>query len=179
MALHLIALLTPEAINQQVLQWKQYMLNRFQCKAALKSPAHITLIPPFHLAGDQTNVLGELLNSISQQYEPLPIGLKNFAAFAPRVIYINVVADKRLGQLKEQMETLLLNRGFPVKKENRPFHPHVTVANRDLKQEDFPEAWQYFKALTYETSFIAASITLLKHNGSIWQRLLETRFPEN
>ncbi len=47
MEMYFIALVAPEDINQQLLKWKIWMLEKYQCEAALRSPAHITLIPPF------------------------------------------------------------------------------------------------------------------------------------
>ena len=45
--MYYIAVAAPEEINKQALKWKQYMKDVYGCVVALKSPAHITLIPPF------------------------------------------------------------------------------------------------------------------------------------
>jgi 2'-5' RNA ligase len=168
--LHFIAILAPEEINQQILEWKQYMLNRFHCKVALKSPAHITLIPPFGLAADAEPEMKEMLQSFAAGQQSFSITLKDFAAFKPRVIYADIVPNPLLGALKTSLElTLFQSKRFNIKKEDRPFHPHVTIANRDLKKEDFPLAWQYFQQRSYEASFTANAIALLRHNDQLWE----------
>ncbi|AEW03574.1 2'-5' RNA ligase [Niastella koreensis] len=176
--LHFIAIVAPEEINQQVLQWKHYMKKHFQCKVALKSPAHITLIPPFELPDSLQTEMQELLLPFASRRQSFPIQLKNFAAFKPRVIYVDVLPGEPLNELKTALETTLLQSNrFPIKKEDRPFHPHVTIANRDLRKEDFPLAWQHFQQINYEASFIAGAISLLRHNGQVWE--IACSFPFN
>jgi len=50
----------------------------------------------------------------------------------------------------------------------RGFHPHVTIAFRDLKKDKFYEALDYFKTQTYAASFQTKSFCLLKHTGKEW-----------
>ncbi|MBO9200776.1 MULTISPECIES: RNA 2',3'-cyclic phosphodiesterase [Niastella] len=168
--LHFIAIVTPEEINRKVLQWKFYMRDQFGCKVALKSPAHITLISPFMMPDNLQPGLQELLQPFASREQHFSIQLKNFAAFKPRVIYVDVLPSPRLTEFKTALETTLLQSNrFPVKKEERPFHPHVTIANRDLHKKDFPLAWQHFQQINYEVTFTANAFALLRHNGQIWE----------
>jgi 2'-5' RNA ligase len=164
--LYFIAIVTPEPINQQVLEWKHYMLQHFNCRVALKSPAHITLIPPFDMPDTMQHELEEVLLEFAAEQPSFPIQLKNFAAFKPRVLYVHVQPNTHL---QARLEAYLIQTDFPIKKEDRPFHPHVTIANRDLQKDDFPMAWQYFQQMSYEVSFQANAISLLRHNGEIWE----------
>jgi 2'-5' RNA ligase len=166
---YFIAIVTPESINQQVLEWKQYMLRHFNCKVALRSPAHITLIPPFNMPETMHHELEEQLLEFCNEHPSFPIQLRNFAAFKPRVIYVHVQPNTHLSDLQARLEAYLLDSSFPISKEERPFHPHVTIANRDLQKDDFPQAWLYFQQLSYEVSFPAKAISLLRHNGQIWE----------
>jgi len=146
------------------------MLRHFHCKVALKSPAHITLIPPFSLNNTLQPEMEGLLQPFAARQQGFLIQLKNFDAFKPRVIYAAMLPNPSLNALQTSLEAALLQSGrFPVKKEERTFHPHVTIANRDLKQEDFPLAWQHFQQITYEGAFTANAITLLKHNEHSWE----------
>ncbi|OQP61413.1 hypothetical protein A3860_06800 [Niastella vici] len=174
--LYFIAIVTPDAINQQVLEWKHYMREQFHCKVALKSPAHITLIPPFTMAETAQPEIQALLEPFAASQQRFSIGLKNFAAFKPRVIYADVLPNPALSALQTSLEATLLQNGrFPVKKEDRPFHPHITIANRDLQKEDFAPAWQHFQQISYKGSFTAEAISLLKHNEHRWE--IATSFP--
>lgn len=155
MALYFVALIPPEENKAQVLEWKHYMRDAFGCKVALKSPAHITLIPPFE--SKQEVVLPKI------EFQPFTVYLKNFNSFESNVIFVDVLPNEELQQLRERVVEIM-----HAKKESRFFHPHITIANRDLKQADFPKAWKHFNNLTYETSFLADKISLLKHNGQHW-----------
>jgi 2'-5' RNA ligase len=167
--LYFVAILTPDDINRQALEWKNYMLQQFNCKVALKSPAHITLIPPFHMPDSDQSDMADILNRVALQHNPFSIQLKNFAAFKPRVIYIDVQPNPLLNELKAKTEEALLQANrFKIKKEERPFHPHITIANRDLEKEDFQQAWQHFQPISYETSFTADAISLLQNNDRKW-----------
>jgi 2'-5' RNA ligase len=50
----------------------------------------------------------------------------------------------------------------------KPFHPHITIAFRDLKKAIFNEAWDYYSNRLFQEEFTAESVTLLKHNGQFW-----------
>jgi len=168
--LYFIAIVTPHDINQQVQEWKHYMQERFHCKVALKSPAHITLIPPFTMAETAQPEIQVLLEPYAASQQRFSIQLKNFAAFKPRVIYAHVLPNPELNALQTSLEATLLQNGrFHIKKEDRPFQPHITIANRDLQKEDFPLAWQHFQQISYEGSFTADAISLLKHNEHRWE----------
>ncbi len=61
--LYFIGILTPPNIDDTVLEWKKYMQRHFNCKVALRSPAHITLIPPFNAGISQEKNLTTLLKT--------------------------------------------------------------------------------------------------------------------
>jgi 2'-5' RNA ligase len=145
MPMFFIAILAPTEINVKVTEWKHYMQERYGCKVALRSPAHITLIPPFTMDEVQETNICSSLTYLAKKESPFDLILKNFAAFPPRVIYVHVQSTSHLTQLKSSLENYLTGQQFPIKKEERPFHPHVTIATRDLTKTSFKEAWQYFK----------------------------------
>src|SRR5688500_4638077 len=111
MPLHFIAIVTPDHINRQVLEWKNYMLQQFNCKVALKSPAHITLIPPFSMPAAEQQALTGILKQFAQHQHSFSIHIKNFAAFKPRVIYAAVQTNTLLHQLKIALEEEILKAG--------------------------------------------------------------------
>ena len=163
-----IALLAPEEIDKQVLTWKKYMQEKFGCKTALKSPAHITLIPPFIMHEEKEKMLYDELSGFAKR-SPLEVTLKDFASFPPRVIYVDVLPNEALQQCKQELDEFLLPKNqFPVKKENRPFRPHITIANRDIPLNSFPRAWEYFQTQKFEASFTASGLTIMKFEEDRW-----------
>src|SRR5689334_3726824 len=162
--MYFIALVLPTEINEEILKWKLFMKEHFNCLVALRSPAHITLVPPFWMNGEIENKLEEAIHLFSLRQTAFEVSLKDFAAFKPRVIYVEVVPNKPLSILHDDLHEFLIAGGlFPIKKEERPFHPHVTIATRDLYKKSFYEAWEIFKHKNYEASCMSKGISLLKH----------------
>jgi len=174
--MYFIALVLPANINDEILKWKLFMKDHFNCLVALRSPAHITLVPPFWMNDNLESKLEDAISQFSQHQVPFEINLENFAAFKPRVIYADVLSTPHLQTLHDQLHEYLIARDiFPVKKGDS-FHPHVTIATRDLHKKAFYEAWEIFKKENYKASCRIKEISLLKHNQKNWDVLFTSQF---
>ncbi|MEM8779394.1 MAG: 2'-5' RNA ligase family protein [Cyanobacteria bacterium P01_G01_bin.49] len=166
-----IALIPPQAVQEEAYKIQQYFSEVYNSHAALRSPPHITLQPPFDWDLDALPALVKELQIFSQFYSPIPIILDGFAAFKPRVIYINVVKTPELLNLQQALmihaEAKLNIVHQPSK--NRPFSPHLTVGFRDLTKPNFYRAWSEFQRKEIQFNFIAHKLTLLIHNGKMWE----------
>jgi len=175
--MYFLAILTPSQVNSKVLEWKYYMREHFGCVVALRSPAHITMIPPFWMDQELENNLIEDVKSFSAEKDPIKIELEDFDAFRPKVIFLHVKPNQLLATLRAELENFLLSKGtYPLKPETRPFHPHVTIANRDLMRKDFPEAFRHFEKIAYKQTYMATEIALLKHMGGEWKTVQQFQF---
>jgi 2'-5' RNA ligase len=175
--MYFLAILTPPQVNTKVLEWKYYMREHFGCVVALRSPAHITMIPPFWMDQELESKLIEDVQAYSAEKNPIKIELEDFDAFRPKVIFLHVKPSQSLSILRAELETYLISKAsYPIKPESRPFHPHVTIANRDLMRKDFPEAFKYFKKIAYKQTYMATEIALLKHMGAEWKTVHESKF---
>ena len=167
--LFFIALLPPSEVQEFATKVKQHFAEVYNSRAALKSPPHITLQPPFEWEIEQLPILKEKLTEFTQNQSPIPITLHNYSAFKPRVIYINVfktaellAAEKKLTNYLEESLNIV---HLPSK--NRPFSPHMTVAYRDLNKENFYKAWEKFQDQELHFEFRVNHLTLLKNTG-VW-----------
>lgn len=177
MDMYFLALVAPESINRDVLKWKQYFRDRFGCVAALRSPAHITLIPPFRMDKGSEGHLTEQMNEFSLLRGSFEIRLQNFSCFKPRVIFIGVEENETLQELAASFRQFLCLPGTdPVGKEDRPFHPHVTLATRDIRKKAFYEAWEMFSPKKYRATWTVEGISVLKHNGRHWDVISTSAF---
>lgn len=177
MNMYYIAMVAPEDINKEVLKWKQFMQERYGCSVALKSPAHITLIPPFWMIPDLENDLVNSIKEFSRYQQSFTVQLKDFSAFKPRVIFIDISKNEQLDSLQHSFESIIITTGkYPVKKDNRPFHPHVTLATRDLHKKAFYEAWEIFEKKHYEALWNVKGISLLRHNKKNWEVIFTSQF---
>ena len=168
-SMYYLAFVCPEQVDEKVRQFKLWMQEMFGCKAALKSPAHITLIPPFWYDESVENILLDLISSFHSDLEKLEIQLQGFSHFAKRVLFVNVLPNPGLNEIRRQ--TLLhfkKSLGDIIKEETRPFTPHITIANRDLKPADFDKAWAHFMNRKFQVVFETQQISLLKLSREKW-----------
>jgi 2'-5' RNA ligase len=177
--MYYIAILAPEEINTEVLKWKHFFKERFGCTAALKSPAHVTLIPPFWMNEELENDLVASIKEFSDKQEKFHARLKDFSAFKPKVIFVDLLKNEKLESLYAAFTEFILQQNkFPLKKDERNFHPHITLATRDLHKKAFYEAWEIFAVKKYEAEWLVTGISLLRHNKKNWEVVFTSPFPE-
>lgn len=169
--LYFIAIIPPAPIYDEALEQKEYFKVHYNSKASLNSPPHITLHMPFRWNEKEEAELAKKLQQFSKANQPVPIKLNNFSSFPPRVIFINVVLSQELENLQRNLQRYCkraLNL-FNANYKELPFHPHLTVAFRDLKKPNYQRAWDEFEKKNFQAEFIADKVALLKHTGRIWK----------
>jgi 2'-5' RNA ligase len=166
-----IALLPTPAIQAEVTAIKHIFVDNYNSKGALKSPPHITLQAPFIWAEDRLSDLDKSLTDFAKFCSPLQVKLSGFAAFIPRVIYINVLDNPDLEILQKKLAIQCSNQlGIQDNiAQDRPFIPHMTVAFRDLTKANFDRAWSEFERRDFSAEWLATELTLLIHNGQRWE----------
>ena len=167
---YFVAIIPPEPIYQQAAELKNYFKDRYHSKGALHSPPHITLHMPFQWKRKKEAGLVEKLETFVSGQRSHTVVLKDFGCFAPRVIFMNVMPNDVLPRLQKDLQWFcrtelgLLNSLY----KDLPFHPHLTLAFRDLKKPAFAEAWKEFEHKEYTAQFVADRIALLRHTGKVW-----------
>lgn len=177
-ALYFIAILPPIQIRNEIQLLKEYFRDTYQSKAALNSPPHITLHMPFQWKEAKEEKLISELKKFAAGKPEVEVRLNGFNCFAPRVIYVNVLASEQLRLLQSELHRFCkteLNL-FNAQYREMPFHPHITLAFRDLKKDKFDKAWGEFKERNFSGDFIANKILLLKHDGKVWNPYSELDF---
>jgi 2'-5' RNA ligase len=126
---------------------------------------------PFRWKETNEAELIEKFRSFTKAFDPIKICLDNFGAFEPRVIFMNVAKSEILEHFQKNIQRFCkkdLNL-FNANYREDPYHPHLTVAFRDLRKSAFKEAWEEFKSQEYKMEFMADKIALLKHDGKVWK----------
>jgi 2'-5' RNA ligase len=165
-----IALLPSLEVQQFANKIKEHFAEVYNSRAALKSPPHITLQPPFEWEVEDLAKLAQKLAEFARSQDPIPMTLDGFSAFKPRVIFINVLKNPELLAIQKALTNELetsLGIVHEVSK-NRPFSPHLTVGFRDLTKANFYKAWDEFKDRQFHFEFLVLQLTLLIHNGKCW-----------
>jgi 2'-5' RNA ligase len=160
---YFLALVIPEPFFEKIEGVKQELFLEQGLKGALRSPAHITLHRPFEWKEEKEKALIERLNNFKFSNE-LNIQLNNFSFFEPRVIYVDVVLSEALLKLHHNLKNFAKTefKLFNEVNDLRGFHPHVTVASRDLKKPKFYELAAEFKTKKLSGNFKCDSFSLLK-----------------
>jgi 2'-5' RNA ligase len=172
-----IALIPPPDVQGEATQLKEYFRDRYNSKAALRSPPHITLQAPFEWPDDHRDRLISALEHFSFQLSQIPIQLNGFGAFPPRVIYLDVEHTPALMKLEQELrhylkDTLAIE---DPRSRTRPFRPHLTIAFRDLKPAAFRRAWPEFEHRKAQFTFSVPAISLLLHTSREW--IIHQNFP--
>jgi 2'-5' RNA ligase len=174
-----IALLPPQDIQDYAREVQHYFGDRYNSRAALRSPPHITMQPPFEWSPEALPDLEQHLGEFAGNQAPIPVVLDGFAAFSPRVIFINVLKTPELLANRAALLAHTRSKLGIATADNRPFAPHMTVAFRDLTRAHFKTAWEEFKSRSLHFEFNATHLTLLIHDGKRWQICREFPFAKH
>lgn len=172
---YFVAIIPPAPVFDEALALKEYFKEKYQSKAALNSPPHITLHMPFLWKESKEPVLAQKLKAFSSRWDPVKTCLDNFSSFPPRVIFMNVAESDTLKELQKDLHRYFKRElnVFNADYKETPFRPHLTLAFRDLKKPQYHLAWEEFSKKEYKAEFMADKLALLKHNGKSWDVLRE------
>ena len=166
-SLYFVAVTAPEPIQSQLTEMKQTAKERFDAGHALNAPAHMTLIPPFRATENEVKSFARDLKDFLTHQKLTPLSLSGFDHFGNRVIFVDVEKNPDWHHLQKELYRIF-QKHFPRQAKTNRFHPHFTIAFRDLQPAIFPEAWKYFSHLPYQASFQPSGVDILRHRNKRW-----------
>jgi 2'-5' RNA ligase len=179
-AKYFIAIVPEGPVQLQATALKDLMKDKFNLKYALKSPAHITLKMPFSWNENKEEKLGGMLEGFCKSIEPFHLDLNGFDKFGNRVIFINVKKNQYLTDIQ-----LLLSKFCKTELKlleelsDRAYHPHMTIAFKDIKPKLFDEYWKFIKTQTFKEKLEVNDIALLKKEEGTWEVVRRFGLPIN
>jgi 2'-5' RNA ligase len=135
----------------------------------------LTLFPPFRWDSTDENILKTVLTDFSidhfQKKGPLSIKLKNFDFFRKSTVFIQPESNENLNLMRaELLNYLSTHINLRDEKDaTRPYHPHVTIVNRDISEADFDTIWNEYANKTFSGQFVCGGISLLKKGEEKWE----------
>ena len=162
---YFIAITISEPLNTEIETIKRKISAEYKTKSVLKSPPHITIVPPFFWSNEE-----ELITTVKQfSFPEFTIELNGFSTFSIGVVFIDVKNNVQMDQLHISFSDVFF-RAYPQlkKKPLFPFHPHITIGNRDWKKEQFNKCWNEMSAKEFKESFSYKGLTLLKNVDGLW-----------
>ena len=170
-SLYFIALIPPDPLKRQVHDIKLEMKQRYNSSHALNAPPHITLLSPFRMSDEHQNELDDLLQKLAHEYSPFEVHLKGYSSFPPRVLFIDIESQPKLMELQSNIEQTARAHPeiFSYNYSDRPYHPHMTIAFKDLSPSQFHKAWEHYQDKDFEARFTTDQLCLLRHDGKNWE----------
>lgn len=168
--LYLLALMPPPELSGQIHEIRLECAEKFGVKKALRPPVHITLYRPFHMETAFEQPLIRLLHQAGSALQSFEQELENFGSFNTQVVYINALMNPGLVELHQSIVGVFRKHQIDPKgnKGNHAFHPHLTIAYRDVLPEVFPLIWKEYNDRKFKRSWYADHFTLLKHDQTQW-----------
>lgn len=176
--LYFIAVIPPPEVCRLVMVFKQDMQDRFGSQAAMRIVPHITLKAPFKLpAADEAN-LCQWFQCLPVPGKSFVVSIDGFGAFPKMhspVLFLKPVLSPELAELQRSLINAFQVHfpDLPVNETEINFHPHITIAYRDLQPDQFQKAWAEYRDREFSTTFYADRIHLLRHDGERWE-LIQT-----
>ena len=167
---YFIAIVPQGEIQEKATDIKLQLKEKFNLKYALKSPAHITLKMPFNWNESKESKLVELIAGFCDKRLPFELRLSGFDRFGKRVIFIKVKETPILEELQLQLSKYCKTELKLVEElSDRAYHPHMTLAFKDLKEIRFGEYWDFIKQQKFEANINVSDLALLKRTDGRWQ----------
>lgn len=170
--LKLIALLLPDSLSDQVKKEQFFIAKTWGPKHALRTPPHITLIPPISVTDAEENSLQELADKISKSVHSFTLHLHGYGSFRPKVIFIHAEDSTDLNELQTLWRKELLTTMPHVLDQypERPFHPHVTLAHRDMNAVQYKVIQEYYSGKNFFAEIVIKNFYILKHCPDGWEK---------
>lgn len=166
---YFLALVPPPEILEKAHAIKLLIRDHFGIRYALKSPPHITLKMPFSYNEAKEILLKKELGDFLMAQKPVTLSIGGVGTFGRRVIYLCIEKTPELTALQSSL------RNFCKKELNlvdelsdRNYHPHLTLAFKDLKTGQFDDVLDLIKAQGFQAKFNAVDLMLLKRVDQKW-----------
>ncbi len=168
--LKLIAIVPPEPVYSDIKSQQENIASTWGPKHALRTPPHITIIPPLLLSSQEVGWLYGIAYAIAGSQVPFKIPLKNYGSFKPRVIYISPIVNTNLQELQEIWHQAIKTKMPHVlsKYPDKPYQPHITLAHKDVTHLQFDQMWKHFAGQEYQSSFEVNRFSILNYSEAGW-----------
>jgi 2'-5' RNA ligase len=169
--LKLIALVPPEPIFSEIRKEQIHIADTWGPKHALRTPPHLTIIPPLSLTSSEIGWLFGMAGALAGTFYPFEMRLKDYNSFKPRVVFIQPVVPKELHDLFEIWHQALMVKMPHVldRYPERPYHPHVTLAHKDVTHPQFDKIWNYYSGKQFRTTFKVDHFCILSYHEHGWE----------
>lgn len=164
-----MALVPPLDILEKAHEVKLLIREQFGIKYALKSPPHVTLKMPFNYNEAKQEFLEIKLRDFLQVQKPFRVRIEGVGTFGNRVIYWGIEQSPELLLLQSNLKSFCKKElNLLDELSDRNYHPHLTVAFKDLKPSHFLEVLSLVKNHSFVEEYEAIDLDILKRKEGKW-----------
>ena len=170
---HFIGVPITAELEELVAECRDYMNAAYGCKSGYGTPPHITLIAPFKLPRDSGwseqcvfNLAADCLKECAaQKIIPFNAKIQGFGAFAERTLFAHVCDGENWQKMHSVFAGAFGKIPGAIKKPERKFYPHLSVANRDIPYGAMDAALKHFAELNLCSEFCVQEICVYVRNS--------------
>ncbi|WP_162418486.1 2'-5' RNA ligase family protein [Cyclobacterium roseum] len=167
---YFLAIVPDEPLRQEITALKLAIQERFGCKYALKSPPHITLKMPFLYNEQKEKQLENRLRGFFGEEAGFSLELDGVGSFRERVVFLRVKYPPELPALQQRLVTYGKRQlGQQIELSDMNYHPHLTVAFRDIKKGHLADIMAFIRPRFMRQSMTVHRVSLLKKSPLSWQ----------
>lgn len=166
---YFLAVVPEGELQVRLTNLKELLRERFGIKYALKSPAHVTLKMPFTFNEAKEENLINRLTMFLSSYEEFPLAISGVKTFGYRVVYLGIEQSQELIELQKNLKQFCKKELKLIDElSDRNFHPHMTMAFKDLKKTPIPNIIKVLNEKPVLEKFVVNQLFLLKRIDGRW-----------
>ncbi len=166
---YFVAIVPEGEVQEKATDLKLQLKENFGLKYALKSPAHITLQMPFVWNEAKEHRLISTLEGFFKDQLSVALDLRGIGNFGSRVLYVKVRKQPRLHKLQDELAKFCRRQLNLVSElSDHAYHPHMTLAIKDLKNRLFDEYYDYLVSIGFKARIMVNEVALLKRENGRW-----------
>jgi len=166
---YFLGIVPTDEIQEAATSLKLDLKDRFNIKYALKSPAHVTLKMPFSYNEAKEDILIDKLGIFFANKRPFKIQVYGAGTFGKRVIFWKIKADAELYELQTDLRIFCKRElNFVEELSDRNYHPHMTIAFKDVKDRDFEDVLNLVSKNQVSRYYQVNELILLKKLEGRW-----------
>ena len=176
-AIYFIAIVPPEPLYSEIQEIKEEVGRTYKTKEALRRPPHATLIPPFNAPTSVEPDLVTFMETYGNSQKPFDIFIDGFGEFHQGTIFIKPNESPELMKMQKELAKAF-NKVYSRGKSRGPsygFHPHITIAYKDLTRPMFDAAWREYHDKIFRRRFTLDHIDLMRWDNG-WKTIKEGIF---
>jgi len=155
----------PDEVNRSIGKIKKEVGVKYRNSHAFHSAAYISLVKFLLVKGCERNLLSRLFSFCINKM-PVEIMLNNFGVFPSHMLYVNVMENRGLKKLQNELTSLLIIQLPVYEKLMKAAKKHYMPIAGSLSPVQFEPIAKEYKGRRINTSFRAKRIVMLKRPNS-------------